>query len=237
MVGPVRTHVQHGPAQRSMATRPDVTVGQILAQARRQRRLSLETVAELLKIPAKQLRGLEEGRLEVFSAEIYARGAFNKYTDFLGVRADETQHAFLRVLTGAREHVPLKVHRPRSWLLARFTPRWIIAGAVAGVALLVGGYVAWQVASFVWLPELAVSEAPGVAQDTVVPITGTADTSAVVRVNGAQVLLDEKGRWSIEVGLHSGINVIQVQATNAAGRTRTLEKTVLLPRTGRGTLR
>lgn len=222
--------VRAGPGQRSAATRPDATVGQILTQARRRRHLSLAAAAEQLKIPERQLRGLEEGQLDVFAAEIYARGAFEKYADFLGVRADETTRAFSRVLTGARQYVPLRVARPKSWLLARFGPRWVIAGAVAGAAALVGSYVAWQVASFVWLPALSVSQMPGIIQVTTVAVAGVADTAAVVRVNGTQVLLDESGAWSIEVGLHPGINVIQVQAVNAAGRKRVVEKTVLLPR-------
>lgn len=230
MVEKMPVRAQSGPGQRSVATRPDVTVGQILAQARRQRKVSLAVVAEQLKIPERQLRGLEEGQLDVFAAEIYARGAFEKYADFLGVRADETARAFSRVLTGARQYVPLRVARPKPWLLARFGPRWVIAGAVAGAAALVGSYVAWQVASFVWLPALSVSQVPAVTSDTTVAVAGVADTAAVVRVNGTQVLLDEAGTWSMEVGLHPGINIIQVQAVNAAGRKRVVEKTVLLPR-------
>lgn len=232
MVG--RTTVQHTvyPGQRPVATRPDVTVGRVLAKARHQRGLSLKVVADTLKIPVKHLRGLEEGKLAVFSAEIYARGAFCKYADFLGVRADATQRAFLRVLTGAREYVPLRVHRPQSWLVAKFTPRWIIAGVVASVALIVGSYVAWQVASFVWLPAVTLTEPTGeIVSDTSVPVTGTADPSAVVTVNGTQVVLNEAGVFATEIGLHPGINVIHVEATNAAGRTRRIEQAVLLPRT------
>lgn len=222
---------QTGPGQRPMATRPDITVGTILAQARRQRGLSLSAVAATLKIPIKQLRGLEDGELAVFSAEIYARGAFTKYADFLGVRAEETQRAFLRVLTGAREYVPLRVHRPKSWLAAKFTSRWVLAGGVASVALVVGSYVAWQVISFVWLPAVSVLEPlSGVVREQIIAVKGTADTNAVVTVNGTQVLLNEEGIFATEAGLHPGINVIQVEATNAAGRTRQVTKTVLLPR-------
>jgi len=230
MVGPART-IQGGPGQRSTTTRPDITVGTILRRAREQRGLTIAQVSEALTIPAKHLQALEEGELHVFPAEIYARGAFMKYADWLGVRAEETQHAFLSTLTGAREYVPLRVHRPKSWLAANFKPRWFIAGAAASIALLVGGYVAWQVISFVWLPSVAFSQPTlNVVHEIDLPVSGTADTAATVKVNGTQVLLDDKGVWNIELGLHPGINVIQVAATNAAGRTRTIHKTVLLPR-------
>jgi TATA-box binding protein (TBP) (component of TFIID and TFIIIB) len=231
MVGNIQIQRADGPGQRSITTRPDVTVGHILTQARLHNGLSIEAIAAILKIPVKQLKGLEAGELTVFPAEIYARGAFSKYADFLGVRAQETQRAFLRVLSGAREYVPLRVHRRKSWIAAQFTPRWIIAGVIASIALVVGSYVAWQVASFVWLPELAVVEPQsGVFRDTSVVVSGTANVEEVVKVNGEQVLLDKAGVWGANVGLHPGINVIQVEATNAAGRVRRVQKTVLLPR-------
>lgn len=231
MVGAPHVQRTHGPGQRSVTTRPDVTVGNILAQARVQKGLSLTEVAAVLKIPVKQLKGLEAGELEVFPAEIYARGAFSKYADFLGVRAEGTKRAFLRVLTGAREYVPLRVHRRKSWLAAQFTPRWIVAGVIGSIALVVGSYVAWQVASFVWLPALAVVQpGSGIVREASVAVSGTANAEAVVKVNGEQVLLNEVGVWGAEVGLHPGINVIQVEATNAAGRVRRVQKTVLLPR-------
>lgn len=231
MVGTPHVQRAHGPGQRSVTTRPDVTVGHILAQARLQKGFSLEHAAAELRIPVKQLKALEEGNLAVFPAEIYARGAFLKYADFLGVRAEATQRAFLRVLTGAREYVPLKVHRRKSWIAAQFTPRWVVAGVVAGIALIVGSYVAWQVALFVWLPAVALVEpSGGVVADTQMAVKGTADTEAVVKVNGEQVLLNEEGVWGAEVGLHPGINIIQVEAINAAGRVRTVQKVVLVPR-------
>ena len=222
---------QRGPGQRSTATRPDATVGAILAQARHTQGLSIREIAAILKIPAKQLQALEEGELTVFPAEIYARGAFRKYADFLGVRAEETQRAFLSVLTGAREYVPLRVLRPKTWLAAHYKPWWVIAGIVASVALVVGSYVAWQVASFVRLPDMELLQPhAGVTHDTVIPVSGTADTEATVKLNGTQVLLDPAGNWSTEIGLHPGLNMIQVEATNAAGRIRSIHKTVLLPR-------
>jgi len=215
-----------------VATRPDATVGIILARARVAQGLSIAQAAEILKIPVKQLRALEDGELTVFPAEIYARGAFRKYADFLGVRAEETRRAFLSSLTGAREYVPLRVHRPKTWLAAHSKPRWMLLAIVAGVALVVGGYVAWQVALFVRLPDVAFGEPRfGVARDTSIPVSGSADSEATVKVNGTQVLLDQHGAWSLEVGLHPGLNVIQVEATNAAGRVKSIHRTVLLPRT------
>lgn len=218
-------------AQRPCRTRPDVTVGRVLAEARRQNGLSISAASRVLRIPERQLEALEEGDLSIFPAEVYARGAFTKYAKFLGVKADGTEHAFQRVLTGAREYVPLRVHRPKSWLAERLTPRWVLAGVVGSVALVVGSYVAWQVALFVWLPRLEiVTPVSNIVYDSTIKVAGRADPSATVHVNGKQAVLAEDGIFSVEFGSHLGINVVQVQATNAAGRTRMVQKDILVPR-------
>ncbi|MAF80608.1 hypothetical protein CL628_01195 [bacterium] len=226
----VETRSEIKPAQRPTKTRPDTKVGLLLASARRRGNLSLEDASRDIKIPVRHLQGIEEGNLAVFPAEVYARGAFTKYASYLGVLNRANQRAFQRVLTGAREYVPLRMHTPQSWWVAFFTPRWIIAGAIALAAAAVGSYVLWQVSAFVALPELQLAQpVAGVITNSQVTVSGRADTAAVVEVNGQQAVVDASGRFSTELGLHTGINVIQVTATNAAGRVRTIQKDILVP--------
>lgn len=216
---------------RPTKTRSDTSVGRLLVQARRLRKLSLDEISDELKIPAHHLRALEEGDLSVFSAEVYARGAFVQYANFLGIHAEATQHAFLRVLSGAREFVPLRVHRPRSWLASKISPRWILAGVLVSVALLVGSYIAWQVQSFLRLPALALSEpVSDVIPGATVLVRGTAENEARVSINDEAALLDTNGQFYATLTLHPGINVLRVEAVNAAGRKRIIERHLLMPR-------
>lgn len=211
--------------------RADSSVGRLLTKARRSRKLTLADISTELKIPAHQLQALEEGDLSVFPAEVYARGAFVQYADFLGIRAEATQHAFLRVLSGAREYVPLRVHRPRSWLASKITPRWILAGALAGVAMLVGSYIAWQVQSFLQLPDVTLLEPTSeVITGSSATIRGFAEANARVTINGEAILLDSDGNFYTTLTLHPGINVLQVEAVNAAGRRQVIRRQLLMPR-------
>lgn len=217
------------PGQRSTVTRPDVKVGLLLVEARRRRNLSLEAVSSELKISVQHLSALEEGRLNAFPAEVYARGAFMKYAAFLGIENRSNQHAFQRLLTGAREYVPLRIHTPKFWITAWFTPAWLLAGCVAIIALGVGSYVMLQVSAFVALPALQLSQPiEGVISTTEVTVSGRADPAAVVQLNGDQLVLDSAGNFSTQIGLQKGINVLQLTATNAAGRTRTVQKDILV---------
>ena len=77
--------------------------GQRLREARLARRLTVDDVAVRIRIPPKQLRALEEGNLTVFSAEIYAKGAYTKYASYLGVDSKDAWHYFLRTLAGVKD--------------------------------------------------------------------------------------------------------------------------------------
>lgn len=219
------------PGLRPTETRPDRTVGNILREARQRRRLTLTAAALATRIPRRHLAALEEGNLVIFRAEVYARGAFTAYAKYLDVYADKNQHAFQRVVSGAREFVPLRVHTPRPWLAAAITPRWVLAAAVAALAAALSGYIIWQAASFFRLPDLKLTQpASSVVSDPHLTVSGHADPQARVAVNGQEVVTDGQGSFTTTLTLHSGINVLQVAATNAAGRTRTLTQDVLLPR-------
>lgn len=215
------------------AVRPPrhTTVGALLRQARLQRGSTIAACAHELKIPKRHLQALEDGDTAAFSAEVYARGAFVKYADYLGVRAETNQHAFLRTLAGKRHYLPIRVHTPRPRLANLLTPRWVLAGVIFLIAAVVGSYIIWQLQAFLRLPALTLTEpATLVVSGTAITVQGHAEVESKVTVNGAGVLLNKDGAFTTELVLHPGINVLQVQAENAAGRTHTLVRHLLMPR-------
>lgn len=216
---------------RSVKVRPDPAVGTCLRRARQERRLTIEAVAAQLRIPTRQLQALEEGDFSVFAAEVYARGAYMQYISYLGLDEQSSQRMISRVLSGARERVPLRLHTPLGWFERFVSPRRILMAALGLVALGVGTYVLWQVQSFLRLPDVRLSEpASGVADKAALMVRGVADHEARVQVNGETMLLQEDGSFETALRLHPGINVLQVTAENAAGRGRVIEKHVLLSR-------
>lgn len=214
-------------------TASEPTVGALLKAARRQRGLSLAEVATALRIPVRQLQSLEAEELKVFTAEVYARGVFRAYARYVGIAVPEVEHAFARAVASVRTLVPVKFLAPRRWLNRILTPRWILAMAGIAAAGIVGGYVVWQVQSFLRLPTLTLSEPTnGLINGDHVRVAGRAETSATVTVNGAPVLLNADGLFELQLQLHPGVNVVQVEAKNAADRRRIIARDLLVPRTG-----
>jgi hypothetical protein len=97
--------------------------------------------------------------------------------------------------------------------------------------MLIASYLAWQVQTFVRLPELEVTSPTDVIiHDSSVVVRGQAEREAQVRVNGEDVLVGEDGTFSITVPLKAGVNLIQATATGVSDRTRVVERHLLVPR-------
>jgi cytoskeleton protein RodZ len=206
-------------------------IGQLLRTARQQRGVTLDAAAAALRIPKRQLAALEECELSDFSAEVYARGAFMKYAAYLGVETLQTQKAFMRALGESREPIPLKLLTPRSWLARVLTPYWLFAMIGGVAALVVGSYVVWQLQSFLRLPDLVVLEPQqAIVQDMDIMVKGKTEQNATVTVNDQPVLIEPDGSFAAPLTLRPGINIVRVEAKNAAERRRIIQKDLLLPR-------
>jgi hypothetical protein len=207
--------------------------GRLLRKARQQKRASIEAAAEQLTIPPAQLQALEEGDLSGFTAEVYVRGAYMQYATWLGLDPQHAQRVVSKALRAARQHKPLRVHTPQRLYERLLNPRTVIFAGGGVVALMVGGYILWQVQSFWQLPVLVISDPPSdIIQDSSIIIRGYSEPQARVRVNEEPILLEDDASFAVRLELHPGVNVLRVEAANAAGRTRVVEKHLLRPRSG-----
>ncbi len=194
-------------------------VGEYLQRARERRRISIEDASRDLHIPVRQLQGLESDNYSVFSAELYARGAYTAYAKYLGVETSLASRAFYRSLSHGRERVPLRLHTPETFLQHLIHPRIILSAAGLLLACIVGGYLVWQLQSFWHLPSVVISspEDPVIRGSEVV-LAGKAEEKSQVQINGESILLKEDASFSVPLTLHPGMNYVKVEAKNASGR-------------------
>lgn len=217
-----------------VGVRPDETshheVGDCLRLARQRLGLTPEDVAAKVHLPLRQITALEEGNFSIFAAEVYAKGAYMRYANVLGIDTEPVQRAMLRAVARSRVTVPLKLHTPQMWWERLLHPRLLIVCVGLLFASGIGGYIAWQLQSFWRLPALTLQSPPtDVVNDQQVAIEGTSETGARVKVNGETVLLNDRGEFALSVPLRYGINIIRVEAENAAGRLRVIERHILRP--------
>lgn len=196
-------------------------VGERLKRARKKTQLAIEDISRELHVPAKQLIALEEGDYSVFSAELYARGAYTAYAKYLGVDTDMSSRAFLRALSSVRQRIPLTLHTPATFFERLIHPKIILAAIGIFLALLVGGYITWQLQSFWRLPDLTIDGSLSRStSERTLTITGKAEEHSQFTVNSETILLQEDARFSVPLILHKGMNMIRMEVKNSAGRVR-----------------
>lgn len=205
------------------------TTGQILRSSRVKKGLNLSEAATAAGVPATKLQALEEDNLSLFDASVYAQGAFNKYIQFLGIDSVSLRHQFQRLLHDKYEQPQVSVPKRSSWLASRLTPRLVLAVAISFIAFLVLLYLLVQAVGFFVLPDLVLDQPSfSLTTEKRTAVAGSADPLAVVTVNNEQVVVGEDGHFVTEIMLQAGVNVIQVEATNAAGRSRQVVKHLLV---------
>lgn len=206
-------------------------VGKLLLEARIRKGLLLEDIARDTCIPVEQLQALEVGDYSVFSADVYARGAYAAYAAYLGIASNQSRLAVLRAISQTRQRSQLRIHTPPAWYDRLLQPRFIFIASASLLAFAIAMYITWQVQSFWQLPSLKIIDpATDVVSAEQVVIRGSAEPQAHVYVNKEAVLLGEGASFETVVFLQPGINVVQVEAQNAAGRTKTITRHILRPR-------
>jgi hypothetical protein len=60
-----------------------------------------------------------------------------------------------------------------------------------------------------------------------VPVSGTAGTASVVKVNGERVAVEADGRFAASIALHKGENVVKVETEDLTGRTKASSTTLV----------
>lgn len=199
-------------------------IGKCLSKKRISYKVSLEHVSEELRIPVAQLRALEEEDYSVFSAELYARGAYTSYAQYLGVYSAKDLRTVLRALSSVRTRVPLRLLTPDRLFDRLLNPRLVIIAIGICIALSVGGYIVWQVQSFWRFPDLTItSPVNHVIDGANVTVAGKAEPDARLMINGQQVLLQSDATFSAQLSLHIGINPVKIAVSNASGRQTTKE--------------
>lgn len=205
-----------------------VRLGHLLHQKRLQRRLTLEEIAQEIKIKSTFLAAIEKGEYNKLPSPAYAQGFVRNYASYLGLSKAETTMLFKREFDEKRamKVLPDSMVKTKEFPLQRMKIQQSILIFVFFV-LVILGYLFFQYREAFLPPSLSVTSPPSgskTSQDVVV--TGNADSNATVTVNGDPATVGNDGSFQKDVTLFPGNGTITVTATNRFGKISTIERTV-----------
>ena len=207
------------------------TVGQLLSDAREQKKMTIQEVAEITKIRPMYVRALEEGRYSEFNSNLHAQGFLLNYAKFLGLDLGRLKALYRRERRIKDEPMRSSIFTSKDKPKITVTPAIIvfplIAAAILGVILYFGN----QYRKFAQPPFLTV-EAPIdniVTQSDILTVTGQVEVGARLTVENLEVTaIDNLGFFEINVALPiEGPNKISIVAENSIGKQSIIERTVV----------
>ncbi len=211
------------------------TVGERLKNIRLKRGISVEEIAEEIKIKPEYLKSLEEEKYEELPADVYIHGFLRAYAQYLGIASDElillyqkdkkVRSELRKSDEGYRSTVkPIKVKK------FVITPK-IILGVIAGLFILsIVGYFIYQVSEFTQAPVIElIAPSPDVkVRGETIEVVGKAGINVEVRINGQLAYIGEDGNFRQEVPLKNGLNEIIVVGKNKIGKETIITRNVIL---------
>lgn len=209
---------------------PPETVGKQLINQREASGESLTALSARLGIAEKYLLALENGDYAQLPQTTAHRAAYlKKYAGALGLNPNALWKEFMRE-GGVAD---IKSGHPREALKnIRFNSlsTLIRNAAIIVVVVIFAGYLIWQIRGILTPPLLTVYTPMegSVTSHTNITVQGITGKEAKLSINGKSVMIDENGKFSLEIGLAPGVNTITVAAVKKHGKTTTITRHVIV---------
>lgn len=196
-----------------------VPIGQRLRVKRIERKLSLDEVANALKIKSQFLEAIEKGEYKNLPSPAYAQGFVRNYADFLGLPKIQTTALFKRDFDEkkATKVLPDGISRTKGFKSNKVNFRSVTLAVVILAIFLI--FLFFQTRAAFISPYLSVNSPKNgqeVSQD--VSVVGMTDNNATVTVNGEPVFVASNGNFVKKLGLFPGKTTIVIKAKNRLGR-------------------
>lgn len=196
-----------------------------LRALRQEKKVSLEEMERKTRISKKYLQALEECRFrDVPFANVYQKNFVKSYVEALGVDSEPFLKQYIIEETVKEDKKPKveqekEIRRSRWYIL----PSFLRFGLILVPALILIGYLGWQVRRIVTPPSLAIySPVEGfITQNSTLVIQGETEPEAQISINGQEIKNSEKGQFKEEISLADGVNTITIVVKKKHGKTTT----------------
>jgi cytoskeletal protein RodZ len=208
-----------------------VKVGQKLQEARLEKCLSLDEVAQQTKIRYNFLSAIEKGEYSKLPSVAYAQGFVRNYARFLGLPEKETLALFRREfdenknfnvlpnsLTKNKDYLPAGIKIKQSWLI------------ICLIFIVVFGFIFYQFRSNFFNPQVYIISPKdnAVVNSTRLVVLGKTDANTTVTVNNLLVAIDGSGEFRKVISVFPGKSTITIKVINKFGRQTVIKKEVVI---------
>ncbi|KKS33295.1 MAG: DNA-binding helix-turn-helix protein [Candidatus Amesbacteria bacterium GW2011_GWA2_42_12] len=206
------------------------TVGQILAQGRESRKLTVEDVARVTKIRANFLEAIEADDYQKLPSGAVAKGFIKNYSDYLDMNHEQVLAVFRRDFVEDEQGkiVPRGMVQPVNET-SIWNPKTTFIAFLALIFTVFGGYLFYQIRILTGPPPLTL-ESPKdgiIIHEDTVRVFGSTDPEATLSIDGQLVALEKGGQFEFRIPVQMGENKVTVTAISKYKKTRSITRTVI----------
>jgi cytoskeletal protein RodZ len=201
------------------------TIGEILKDARVNKKYSLAHVEGLTKIKYSFIDAIERHRWEKLPPFPTVLG----FVKSLSAALDIDQNMAVAVLK--RDYPPKKLNiNPKPDVSSKFmwSPKLTFAIGVGAILMVVLGYLVLQYSHFISSPNLIVESPKNgqVISGNSVLVFGSTETDSKIVVNNQPVLVDPDGKFSVSIGVTKETREIVIKAISRSGKESTVSRKI-----------
>jgi transcriptional regulator with XRE-family HTH domain len=208
------------------------TLGERLREIREQAGVSIEEIANAIKVNKKYLVHIEADNYENMPSDIYIRGFLKNYSNFLGIEAKDVIKIYEKergIENNIKKIDNKKNQRRKIKIPTIVLSSRVVFGVLFGFFVLaISWYFYKEAGQFSETPRLLISKPinNSITKQSSTELVGLTDIGNKVTINGQVIFVNEKGEFREQVTLKNGINELVIRSVNKFNKE--IEKTIKL---------
>ena len=211
----------------------DLSLGEVLIEQRKRKRVAIEQAAKDIKIDLKYLQALENGEYDKLPQGVYGKSFLREYCRYLRLSYKNLVKIYdeengLRTDTEKSAEVFSHKRAKKSYFLS--LPK-IIRNIILVLLVLAGFfYLGLKFKDIVAPPGILINFPPEnyVTEDNKINISGKTEINARIFINDEEIVGNEAGEFSKTIDLKEGVNIIKIRANKRYGKDAEVIRQVLV---------
>jgi len=198
-------------------------LGKLLREARESCSLSLDILAQQIKVNKNFLQAIEDGDFKKIPGEFYIRTFVKKYATTVGIRYKKISD-LLEKEVNIYNKWNTKILKKEGVKKSQFInfPNILKKIIIVGIILILVGYLSYQIRHITTPPELTILNPAGQVtsfEGRTFVVSGQTEVGAEIIINSQEVNPDETGYFDLMLDLSPGTNIIRVEAKKRYSKT------------------
>ena len=210
------------------------TLGERLQEHRKEKGVSQEKAAKAMNINVRYIKQLEADRYDELPPDIYTMSILKNYAEYLNLTAStaldiykKEKDIFEKTKRAKIKKTNVLLDRLSNFFLNPNLLKYLFIFIIIASVLI---YIGWSINRIVSPPRLTIDSPTDnfVTSEHKVTISGQTESEVGLYINNRPILADRDGKFSLEIDLQDGENMIKISAQKKHSKENSIYRKVIV---------